>query len=240
VTHALLNSKKRYLASACALAFSVAAGAAGAELSPADTGYLSDQRGTVVRSGHGLCWHTGSGPAQVAPSECGPIVVAAPAPVLAAPSATRVEPAAEAQQPVAVAAVTPPAPLAVERVTLDADALFDFDKAELRPEGRAALDQLVGRIAGIDADTMMAVGHTDRFGSERYNQRLSERRAGAVKAYLVGKGIEPDRVRTEGRGATQPVTVLSDCAGAKSAGVIACLQPDRRVEVEVTGTRTIR
>jgi OOP family OmpA-OmpF porin len=125
-------------------------------------------------------------------------------------------------------------------VTLDADALFDFDKAVLRPAGRAALDDFVGKIKGIDPEMIMAVGHTDRFGSAAYNQRLSEQRVEAVKTYLVGKGIETNRIRTEGKGETQPVTKAGACDGSESAKMIACLQPDRRVEVEVVGTRIAR
>jgi len=84
-----------------------------------------------------------------------------------------------------------------------------------------------------------AVGHADRFGSEAYNQRLSEQRVAAVKTYLVGKGIDPNRIRTEGKGETQPVTKTAECAGASGAKLIACLQPDRRVEVEVVGSRIV-
>ena len=86
----------------------------------------------------------------------------------------------------------------------------------------------------------MAVGHTDRFGSAAYNQRLSEQRVEAVKTYLVGQGIESNRIRTEGKGETQPVTKPGECDGSESAKVIACLQPDRRVEVDVVGTRIVR
>ena len=84
---------------------------------------------------------------------------------------------------------------------------------------------------------ILVVGHADRFGSNAYNQRLSERRAAAVKSYLLSKGIDANRIKTEGRGETQPVTKAGECLGAKSAKVIACLQPDRRVVVEVVGTR---
>jgi OOP family OmpA-OmpF porin len=233
MTHALTR-KQLSLAVSCAVALGVvvASGAATAQINPADTGYLTDQRDTVARSGFGLCWHTGTGPAPVSTPECDPTFV--PAPI-----ARVVEPA---PRPVAVAAVTPePAPKAVpERVTLDADALFDFDKAVLRPAGRAALDDFVGKIKGIDPEMIMAVGHTDRFGSAAYNQRLSEQRVEAVKTYLVGKGIETNRIRTEGKGETQPVTKAGECDGSESAKVIACLQPDRRVEVEVVGTRIAR
>jgi OmpA-OmpF porin, OOP family len=228
-----LTRKQLSLAVSCAVALGVvvASGAATAQINPADTGYLTDQRDTVARSGFGLCWHTGTGP-PVSTIECDPTF--APAPI------TRVvEPT---PRPVVVAVVTPePAPKAVpERVTLDADALFDFDKAVLRTAGRAALDDLVGKIKGIDPEMIMAVGHTDRFGSAAYNQRLSEQRVEAVKTYLVGKGIETNRIRTEGKGETQPVTKAGECDGSESAKVIACLQPDRRVEVEVVGTRIAR
>ena len=126
---------------------------------------------------------------------------------------------------------------AIEKVTLDASALFAFDTHELRPEGRAALDDFVGRLKGATLGMIRAVGHADRLGSEAYNQILSEDRAEAVKAYLVGKGIEPERVRAEGRGVAQPVTKPGECIGGRSAQVIACLQPDRRVAIEVAGTR---
>jgi OOP family OmpA-OmpF porin len=125
----------------------------------------------------------------------------------------------------------------IEKVTLDAGALFDFGTHRLRSEGRAALDHFVVSLKGATVGMIRAVGHADRLGSEAYNQILSEDRAEAVKTYLVSKGIDPDRVRAEGRGATQPVTKPGACAGGKSAQIIACLQPDRRVGIEVAGTR---
>jgi OOP family OmpA-OmpF porin len=127
----------------------------------------------------------------------------------------------------------------IEKVVFDASALFDFDAYQVRPEGRAALDEFLGRLKGTTLGMIRAVGHADRLGSEGYNQMLSEDRAEAVKAYLVSKGIEPDRVRAEGRGARQPVTKPGECAGGKNAKVIACLQADRRVGIEVAGTRAL-
>jgi outer membrane protein OmpA-like peptidoglycan-associated protein len=127
----------------------------------------------------------------------------------------------------------------IEKVWLDADALFDFDAYQLLPGGRAALDDFVSRLKGTTLGMIRAVGHADRLGSEGYNQILSEDRAEAVKAYLVSKGIEPDRVRAEGRGASQPVTKPGECVGGKDAKVIACLQADRRVGIEVAGTRAL-
>ena len=136
----------------------------------------------------------------------------------------------------------PPAPKPVaEKLTLDADTLFDFDKATLRPAGRDALDTFVGKLADISPETIMTIGHADRIGTPRYNQRLSEQRVATVKDYMVSKGVEPGRMGgTEGKGESQPVTKAEDCAGPKSAKVIACLQPDRRVEIEVIGTRIVR
>ena len=107
----------------------------------------------------------------------------------------------------------------------------------LRPAGKTALDDFVGKLDGIKPEVINAVGYTDRFGTEAYNQRLSERRVLAVRTYLVTKGIESSRIHTEGKGESQPVTKAGECDGAKSKKVIACLQPDRRVEVEVIGNR---
>jgi OOP family OmpA-OmpF porin len=98
----------------------------------------------------------------------------------------------------------PPAPVS-EKVTFAADAFFDFDKAVLKPEGKAKLDDLVSKMQGINLEVIIAVGHTDSVGSDAYNQKLSVRRAEAVKSYLVSKGIEQNRVYTEGKGEKQPV-----------------------------------
>jgi OOP family OmpA-OmpF porin len=127
---------------------------------------------------------------------------------------------------------------AIEKVMLEAAVLFAFGASDLRAEGRAALDEFVGELKGATLEAIRVVGHADRLGSEAYNQILSEERAAAVKAYLVGLGIGPRRVLAEGRGITQPVTKPGACAGrAWRARVIDCLQPDRRVVVEVAGSR---
>jgi OOP family OmpA-OmpF porin len=221
-----VTKKQISLAVSCALALGVVSGATSAEINPADTGYVVDQRGTVARSGFGLCWHTGTGPAPTS-SECDPKMVSAPIVVAVAPPPRAVTPA--------------PAPLPVtKRVTLDADTLFDFNKASLRPAGHAALDDFLVKIKDMNPEMIVAVGHADRIGSEGYNQRLSEHRVASVKAYLVSKGIDPNRIHTEGKGETQPVTKAGECVGRKSAKVIACLQPDRRVDIEVTGSLIAR
>lgn len=214
--------KQISLAVSCFLALGVWSGAVSAQTNPADTAYVTDGRGAVVRSPFGLCWHSSFGPA-VYNAECDPN----PAPVKVA------EVTQPAPPPPSAAAPKP----AGAKVTLDADTLFDFDKAVLRPAGMTALDGFLEKMKDIDAEVIIAVGHADRFGSDAYNQSLSERRAASVKTYLGSKGIAANRVHTEGRGEKQPVTAADECKGAKSAKVIACLQPDRRVEIEVVGTQ---
>ena len=107
----------------------------------------------------------------------------------------------------------------------------------LRPEGKAKLDELVAKANAIKLEVILVVGHTDRIGSAEYNLKLSDRRAAAVKTYLVSKGIEANRVYTEGKGKTQPVTGDKCKGNAKTKALIECLQPDRRADIEVIGTK---
>ena len=187
--------------------------------------YVIDQRDVVARSGFDLCWRTGYWtPAAAAkdPAGCQCDKDLIPKEVC--------EPAKAAAP---VAGVKPSG----EKITVAADALFDFDKAVLRPEGKAKLDELVAKAGAIKLEVILVVGHTDRIGSAAYNQKLSERRAAAVKTYLVSKGIEANRVYTEGKGLTQPVTG-DKCKGkAKTKALIECLQPDRRADIEIIGTK---
>lgn len=222
------DKKQIGLAVACALALGILSGAANAQ-SNNDKAYLNDSRSEVVKSDFGLCWNTGFGPPPPPSAECDPNYVAYVAPPMAKP----------AEPPMKVAAMAPPPaviPMA-EKLTLDADTLFDFDKSTLRPAGRDALDAFVGKLKDITPETIITMGHADRIGSLDYNQRLSERRVASVKAYMVSKGVEAGRIYTEGKGETQPVTKAEDCA--KSTKLIACLQPDRRVDIEVIGTRIV-
>ncbi|RTL47448.1 MAG: OmpA family protein [Rhodocyclaceae bacterium] len=184
-------------------------------------GYVIDARGSVVKNSTGLCWRTGYWTPAMAIAECDPDLVKKDEPAAAAPAAAK----AAAPKP------------AAEKLTLAADALFDFNKAVLRPEGKAKLDELAAKIKSIKLEVVIAVGHADRIGGVAYNQKLSEKRAAAVKDYLVSKGLEPNRVYTEGKGKSQPVTKPDQCKGPKSKKVIDCLQPDRRVEIEVIGTK---
>jgi OOP family OmpA-OmpF porin len=175
-------------------------------------------------SDQALCWRDSNWTPATAAVGCdGAIVAQAPA---AAPAAT---PAPRAATPAPAAPAAPvPAPPVATKVTYAADAFFDFDKSVLKPEGRAKLDDLVGKIKGINLEVIIAVGHTDSVGSDAYNQRLSVRRSEAVKAYLVTKGIERNRVYTEGKGEKQPVADNKTAEGRAK---------NRRVEIEVVGTR---
>ena len=133
--------------------------------------------------------------------------------------------AAPAPAPAAAAVVAPPA---ATKVTYAADAFFDFNKSVLKPEGKAKLDDLTSKVKDINLEVIIAVGHTDSVGSDAYNQKLSVRRSEAVKAYLVSKGIEKNRVYTEGKGEKQPVADNKTSEGRAK---------NRRVEIEVVGTR---
>ena len=179
------------------------------------------------RNGHGnLIWKNGTNelcwrdafwtPATAAPGCDGALAAAAPAPA-PAPAAT----------PAPAPTPAPPPPVAAQKVTYAADAFFDFDKSVLKPAGKAKLDDLTGKIKDINLEVIIAVGHTDSIGSDAYNQKLSVRRAEAVKAYLVSKGIDKSRVYTEGKGEKQPVADNKTAAGRAK---------NRRVEIEVVGT----
>jgi OOP family OmpA-OmpF porin len=225
-----MNTSKLALSAAVAAALGLASVAAfAADMAPAGNtstmGYVVDQRGLVVKSGTGLCWRTGYWTPSMANLECDPDLVAKPA---------LVEPATP---------VVPPAPApkpASKKITLSADALFDFDKATLRPEGEAKLADLVKQSQDLNLEVIIAVGHSDRIGKDAYNQSLSEKRAAAVKTFLVSKGVEDKKVYTEGKGEKMPVTgTKCDKMGKENHSnkkLVECLQPDRRVEIEVIGT----
>lgn len=179
-----------------------------------NSAYVQDARGVIARDPYGLCWHTGYWtPADSVPGCDGEIVKAAAPAAAPAP--------APAPAPAAAAPTS-------EKVTFAADAFFDFDKSVLKSDGKAKLDDLVSKLQGMNLEVIIAVGHTDSVGTDAYNQKLSVRRAGAVKAYLVSKGIEANRVYTEGKGEKQPVASNKNAAGRAK---------NRRVEIEVVGTR---
>ncbi|MGB4362174.1 MAG: OmpA family protein [Rhodoferax sp.] len=181
--------------------------------------------GTVWKNGtNELCWRDAFWTPATAAVGCdGAIVAPKPVPVVApAPAPVAVAPAP------APAPAPKPAPVAPAKVTYAADAFFDFDKSVLKPEGKAKLDDLVAKTKDINLEVVIAVGHTDAVGTDGYNQKLSVRRSEAVKAYLVSKGIEKNRIYTEGKGEAQPVADNKTSEGRSK---------NRRVEVEVVGTR---
>jgi OOP family OmpA-OmpF porin len=181
--------------------------------------------GDVWKNSVGQCWRDASWtPATAAPGCDGAIVPPAPPAAKPAPAAAPAPAPAPAPKPA-------PAPAVASKVTYAADAFFDFDKAVLKPEGKAKLDDLVGKVKGINLEVIIAVGHTDSVGSDAYNQKLSIKRSEAVKAYLVSKGIEKSRVYTEGKGEKQPVADNKTGEGRSK---------NRRVEIEVVGTRATK
>lgn len=155
--------------------------------------------GEVVKNNTGLCWRDNFWTPATASQACG-------------------APVAQAAKPTPVAS----------KVVFNADAFFDFDKAVLKPEGRKLLDQVATQVQTINLETIIAVGYTDSIGSVAYNLKLSQRRANAVKTYLVSKGIDANRIYTEGKGKSNPVASNATAAGRAK---------NRRVEIEIVGTR---
>ena len=178
--------------------------------------------GDVWKNGNGLCWRSGNWTPATAAAGCDGVIAPAPA---AAPAPA---PAAKAAPAPAPAPAPARAPAAASKVTYAADAFFDFDKAVLKADGKAKLDDLVSKVKAINLEVIIAVGHTDSVGSDAYNQKLSVRRAEAVKAYLASKGIEKNRIYTEGKGEKQPIADNQTKEGRAK---------NRRVEIEVVGTR---
>jgi OOP family OmpA-OmpF porin len=201
----------------CALA--LAAGSAFANVTP----NVQDSSGAAVKDGSGACV-VSSG--QVLP-ECAGAKAAPGAPKPAAPAAPA-SPAAPTA-PVAPAGAARPAPASVRQaVVIQADALFDFDKSVLRPDGKKSIDDALGKLGGVDLEMVIATGHTDSVGTDAYNQKLSERRAAAVKDYLVSKGIPSAKITTIGKGKSQPVATNKTAEGR---------QKNRRVDIEFKGVR---
>ena len=215
-------AKQFGLVLAAALALGVGANTAFAEVAQGYVG--SAGTNTVVKSGFGLCWHTGYWTPAMATVECDPDLVPkkpapVPAPVVTPPPAPKAAPPAPPAAPKPVS----------EKITMAADAHFDFDKSVLKPEGKAKLDDLMGKLKAVNLEVIIAIGHTDSIGSVAYNNKLSLRRANAVKAYLVSKGIEANRIYTEGKGKSQPIADNKTKEGRAK---------NRRVEIEVVGSRS--
>ena len=190
-------------------------------------GYWTEPAGgdLVWKNAAGQCWRAGYWTPAMAIAECDPDLVPKPA---AKPAPAPAKPAPAPDKPKPKPKPKPsPKPVA-EKITLAADVLFDFDKAVLKAEGKSKLDDLATKVKAINLEVVIAIGHTDSIGSDAYNQKLSVRRAEAVKAYMVSKGVEPNRIYTEGKGEKQPVASNKTKEGQ---------QKNRRVEIEVIGTK---
>jgi OOP family OmpA-OmpF porin len=231
----LFKEKKMKIVSAKKLAVGIATVSAllglGMSVANAHTvekeGYLIDTRGNVVKNSYNECWRTGYWTPAMAIAECDPDLIKKETPKAA--------PKVEAAAPVkAVAGPDKPA----VKAEFKAETLFDFDKAMVKAEGQKELDDKIvaGMKAHPEVEMLLVTGHTDRIGTIKYNQKLSERRAAAVKAYLVKQGVAAERIHTVGKGESEPnmdANTKGKCKGVKGKKkLIACLQPDRRVTVE--------
>lgn len=228
---------------------------------PEKEGYLIDTRGVVTRNSYRECWHTGFWTPSMAIEECDPGLVMKPKvaelpPPVTVVSSAVISPVVEPPPPLVEQAppvVERPVPAVVARspfedlpatsagpavaAYFDAEALFDFDKSVVTPEGRKILDEKIASSMGMNPEVtlLLITGYADRIGTDAYNQGLSERRANAVKAYLVKQGIAAERMKTSGKGESEPNPAANTpivCKGIRGERLIACLQPDRRVIVE--------
>ncbi len=229
--------------------------AGGAHAQTDREGYSQYGAAHVIRDGFGGCVRTGLWSSDKTIPECGATLKKAPRPAAAEarvpppPPAPQepatppppiepaqvkplAEPSAPERSPVPVA--VPPAPAAAPEITsFGAEMLFDLNKADIRPRGKAKLDELAVRIRSKPVRNIEVNGHSDRSGPAKLNQRLSLKRALAVKQYLVSKGIPGASITATGKGSSIPVTTPGECDGVRRRQLAACLQPDRRVEVSV-------
>ena len=210
----------------------------------AQPGYVTQSSGAgPVTTPFGLCVHSGAWtPDQAAaPCDAVPRAAAAPAPIAQAPEPAPEPKAEPAPEPTPLAQPESPRGPVLEKVSLSTDVLFDFGKADLKDAGKEKLDELAGRISDANLEAVVATGHADRIGKDDSNQKLSEARAQAVKDYLEGK-VATQNIEVAGKGEAEPVTgAACERMGPeqrKNRKLVECLQPDRRVEIEVFGTRT--
>ena len=182
----------------------------------AGAGYLVSSNGEVVRNSYGECWHTGYWTPDDAVVGCDGRVATVPIAVVV---------------PVPVEPVKPPVKQ-LERVSLDAETYFAFDKATLKPGAVDKLDRLIDEIKASDGvDRILITGHADRIGATDYNQTLSERRAESVRDYLTDRIGSAERIEVSGRGESQPIAACPNLTGDR---LIACLAPNRRVDVDAS------
>lgn len=194
----------------------------------AKSAYVQDGRGIISRTPFGLCWRTGYWTPADAVAGCdgelAPPVAKATAPAIATPAPT----------PAPAPVVAAPPKRCDFAVTLSSDQTFNFNQAAMNNAAKKRIDEEVlsklGNCGKIDL--VLVTGHTDRLGSHQYNQKLSEKRADAVSAYLKSKGVTAE-VDTLGAGKTQSIKACDDKLPRKQ--LIECLSPNRRVVIEVRG-----
>jgi len=206
------NMNKKFTVAKSLLVVALAGASLGTAVAQQNTGYVIDTRGMVVKNGFGECWRTGYWTPAMAIAECDPGLVKSAA-----------KPAAPAAGP------------SVETMMVHGDGLFDFNKATIKPEGKKRLDEALARFKGMKLEKVAITGHTDRLGSAKYNEKLSQKRADAVKDYLVAHGVDKAKITAVGKGSSMPRTKADECPGTKKTKkLVACLAPDRRVEIEAT------
>lgn len=225
VTSALRDTA---LCSLAVVALMAAAPATQAQAAENRVGYLTGSSGGPVTD-DGVCVHTGEWVPGMHYERCDAMPAKASLPAPIPPQARAPE-----KPVISMAHARPVATPQPFRLALDT--LFDFDRATLKPQGRRLLDELSQRMDRIKFRTMDIVGHSDRIGAASYNQRLSERRARAVRDYLAARGLDADKLTAEGVGESEPATASGQCKGFRGKRLIECLQPDRYAELKVSGT----
>lgn len=213
-------------------------------------GYLVDGSGNVVTGAQGTCWRTAEWSARTFHPKCDS-QQAAKAEAMSPPVAERPVQSAMKPEPMKAPEVAsravpvkpadmaaPPAAKVVVPMNLSVDVLFGFDQFDIHPRAFQVLDQLAEKLRNMQLDQVLVTGHADRFGSAQYNQKISEQRAQAVKDYLVKKYFPSEKVVAVGKGESEPVTASGQCPGVKSAKAIACLQADRRVQIDLVGAQS--
>jgi OOP family OmpA-OmpF porin len=194
-------------------------------------GYVTDSSGNIVRSAYNLCWHSGFWTPAMAIEGCDPVKKAAPI-------------IADATPPAEPAPVVQKKPVFIT-YTLQAEALFAFDKSELSERGKQRIsDEIISKMKEAPQDEVVVItGYTDRIGSKEYNMKLSQRRADAVRAYMVEQGIDGSRIETAARGEADPVVSCDNIKGKnnrKNKALIACLQPNRRIVIDLKGQNPVQ
>ncbi|HUP95087.1 MAG TPA: OmpA family protein [Burkholderiales bacterium] len=230
-----MNSALRITVAAVATCAALLPATGSAATAERKDGYLTDTQGGIVRAiGAGVCVRTSQWTPALAVAECDPDLIPKPAPPAPKPAPAPKPEAKPEPKPEAKPKPAKPQMMNVERkIELQG---MPFDKAEMTPDNVKELDEFLADLKPVTLGALIVTGHTDRIGSLKYNQRLSERRAVVVKDYIVSKGIDPKLIFWEGKAFKQPIPVTKFCSNKmKRKQLIECLAPNRRVTVEAVG-----